>query len=518
MPVVRRCNLKKVISMIALLILSTVLVISISFIFKKNDNNNDTTSTPISQSSDVSSQTNEYPPFDESVDLTPSNNSLSSDSSFDSSEDTSSIESIENSSDESDTTTSVESSSQQQSSQETSSVEVSSEESSQITSSEESWYSSSEDTSSDIPVISPVDTEMRAIWISYIDMANIIKGKTESQFKDNFEKVCKNSAEFGLNTLVVHVRPFSDAYYDSDIFPWSSTITGTQGQNPGFDPLKIMVELAHRYNLKIEAWINPYRVATSGVTMSKDNPAYKWLDTDKVKVVNGNYFYNPADEEVMQLIVDGVKEIVENYDVDGIHFDDYFYPTTDKSFDESYYKSYKTSGGTMSLEDYRRNNVTKLLRSVYNAIKAIDSDITFGISPNGNNNTNFNSLFLDIQGVVSAGCVDYICPQIYFGFNHGSLPYKSTVEQWSVYVKNSPVKIYIGLAAYKIGVSDQWAGTGKNEWTQSSDILKRQVEYMRSTGDCNGFMLYCYSSLFAPESSVAAHAQNEKNNLGSILK
>ena len=144
--------------------------------------------------------------------------------------------------------------------------------------------------------------------------------------------------------------------------------------------------------------------------------------------------------------------------------------------------------------------------------------VTFGISPNGNNNTNFNSLFLDIEGVIKAECVDYICPQIYFGFEHGSLPYKSTVDQWSSYVKNSSVEIYIGLAAYKIGVSDQWAGTGKSEWTQSSNILKRQVEYLRSTGKCDGFMLYSYSSLFAPESSVAKHAEKEKNNLGSILK
>jgi len=519
MPVVRRCNLKKVISMIALLILSAVLVLSVSFMFKNNSSNTDTPSTSTSQNSNVSSKANEYPPFDESVDLTLSSEPSQIAPSIEASNDGGSAQSSDYSSEDSSATASAESSSQSQSFEETSSEEPSSkQESSEDTSSEDSSQISSEDISSDIPVISPIDSEMRAIWISYIDMANIIKGKTESQFKANFEKVCKNSAEYGLNTIVVHVRPFSDAYYDSDIFPWSSTITGTQGQNPGFDPLKIMVELAHKYNLKIEAWINPYRVATSGVTMSKDNPAYKWLDTDKVKKVNGNYFYNPADEEVMQLIVDGVEEIVENYDVDGIHFDDYFYPTTDKSFDDSYYKSYKNSGGTMSLENYRRNNVTTLLRKVYSAVKAIDSNVTFGISPNGNNNTNFNSLFLDIQSVVSAGCVDYICPQIYFGFNHGSLPYKSTVEQWSGYVKNSPVKIYIGLAAYKIGVSDQWAGTGKNEWTQSDDILKRQVEYLRSTGKCDGFMLYCYSSLFAPESSISSHAEKEKNNLGSILK
>ena len=526
MPVVRRCNLKKVIAMIALLIVSAILVLSVSLLFRKDATNNDTPSASLTQSLEESSKAEEFPSFDASVDFTPSVESTEASSSATSSEPTSSKEtssatssnvSAESSREETSTTTSSEDSS----SEEVSSKQPSSEEtSSQITSSEQSSLpSSSEDTSSDIPVITPIDdTEMRAIWISYIDMANIIKNKTESQFRTNFEKVCKNSVEYGLNTLIVHVRPFSDAYYKSDIFPWSSTITGTQGQNPGFDPLKIMVDLAHKYNLKIEAWINPYRVATASVTISKGNPAYKWLDTDKVQKVDGNYFYNPADKDVMQLIVDGVVEIVENYDVDGIHFDDYFYPTTSTSFDSSYYSEYKNSGGTLSLENFRRNNVTTLLEKVYNAVKAIDPSVTFGISPNGNNNTNYNSLYLDIEDVVESGCVDYICPQIYFGFNHGSLPYKSTVDQWSSYVKNSSVKIYIGLAAYKVGASDQWAGTGKSEWTQSTDILKRQVQYLRSTGNCDGFMLYCYSSLFAPESSVAAHAEKEKNNLGSILK
>ena len=521
--------MKKVIAMIALLIVSAVLVLSISLLFRNDRFGEDISGA--SQNPTESSQTNEYPSFDVSVDFTPSDDSSEEISSTESTSDVSlkdeSASSSQQSSENSSQDPSIETSSEDNSSEDVSSNQLSSEESSsQETSSEASSEGSSEpssqtssdNASSDIPVVNPVNTEMRALWVSYIDMANIIKNKTEAQFRSNFEKVCKNSVEYGLNTLIVHVRPFSDAYYKSNFFPWSSTITGTQGQDPGFDPLEIMVSLAHKYGLKIEAWINPYRVSSSGVAISKQSPAYKWLDTDKVQKVNGNYFYNPADQEVMQLIIDGVEEIVENYNVDGIHFDDYFYPTTDKSFDSGYYADYKASGGTLSLENYRRNNVTTLLKEVYKSIKAINPNVTFGISPNGNNNTNYNSLFLDIESVVREKCVDYICPQIYFGFNHGSLPYKSTVDQWSSYVKNSSVKIYIGLAAYKIGASDQWAGAGKNEWTQSNDILKRQVEYLRSTGKCNGFMLYSYSSLFVPDTSVAKHAEKEKNNLGSILK
>lgn len=503
--------MKKVLALVALLLISAVLVLSISVLFKDNSAQNDSSNISSQISSETSSKFNEYPPFDSSVDFSPVNSETTT------SDESSDETSVNISSDAVSSTESAETSSAEDVSSQLSITTSSEVTSSEVVSLPESSEDSSIDISSDIPTIKPMNDEMRAIWISYIDMANIIKNRTESEFKANFEKVCKNSVEFGLNTLIVHVRPFSDAYYNSSIFPWSSTITGTQGQNPGFDPLEIMVKLAHKHGLKIEAWINPYRVATSGVNITSKNPAYKWLNTDKVKEVDGKYFYNPASEEVMQLIVDGVVEIVENYDVDGIHFDDYFYPTTDKSFDKNYYEDYKTSGGKMSLEDYRRNNVTTLLKKVYKAIKQIDANITFGISPNGNNNTNYNSLFLDIEDVVNSGCVDYICPQIYFGFNHGSLPYKSTVDNWSAYVKNSPVKIYIGLAAYKVGANDQWAGTGKSEWLQSDDILKRQVQYIRETGKCDGFMLYCYSSLFAPESSVAAHARKEKDNLGSVL-
>ncbi len=508
--------MKKVLALVALLIISAVLVLSISVLFKDNPAHNSSNDISLQISFETSSQFNEYPSFDSSVDFSPINSetTTSSESSDETSinvssdDDISSTESIESSN-----YSSVEDASSSHSSVNTSSEAASSE----VVSLPESSKESSEEVSSEIPTVKPITSEMRAIWISYIDMANIIKNKSESEFKTNFEKVCKNSAEYGLNTVVVHVRPFSDAYYNSKIFPWSSTITGTQGQNPGFDPLEIMVGLAHKYGLKIEAWINPYRVATSGVKISSQNPAYKWLNTDKVKEVDGKYFYNPASEEVMQLIVDGVVEIVENYDVDGIHFDDYFYPTTDKNFDKNYYQEYKNAGGKLSLEDYRRNNVTTLLKKVHKAVKQTNPNITFGISPNGNNNTNYNSLFLDIEDVVNSGCVDYICPQIYFGFNHGSLPYKSTVDNWSAFVKNSPIKIYIGLAAYKVGANDQWAGVGKSEWLQSNDILKRQVQYLRDTGNCDGFMLYCYSSLFAPESSVASHAYKEKDNLGSIL-
>ena len=193
-----------------------------------------------------------------------------------------------------------------------------------------------------------VSGEVRAVWISYLEYQSMLTGKSEKEFKNSIKAMFTNLANDGFNTVYVHARSHSDAYYNSDIFPWSVYCTRTEGQNPGFDPLKIMVKEAHAAGLKIEAWINPYRISgkTDTNKISNGNPAYKWLDTDKVVVVEKTgIFYNPADEDVIDLVVRGVEELVINYAVDGIHFDDYFYPTTEESFDSSYYKSYKSAGG-----------------------------------------------------------------------------------------------------------------------------------------------------------------------------
>ena len=219
-----------------------------------------------------------------------------------------------------------------------------------VSSSSSSAPESSESSSSETEAL-PENTysssgETRAVWISFLEYQSILQGKTKSQFTSNIKTMFKNLAGDGFNTVFVHVRSHSDAMYDSDIFPWSVYCTGTEGNAPSFDPLEIMVEEAHFAGLKIEAWINPYRVKGSSDTskIAKSSPAYKWLDTGKVVVLNSGIFYNPADEDVIELIVSGVEEVVRNYDVDGIHFDDYFYPTTEESFDRAYYSEYKSGG------------------------------------------------------------------------------------------------------------------------------------------------------------------------------
>jgi len=379
--------------------------------------------------------------------------------------------------------------------------------------------SSSSGNSSSSSRISAPD-ELRGIWISYLDFNSLLKNKGASTFQTNIGNAFDKIAAVGLNTVFVQVRPFGDALYKSQYFPWSYTITGTEGVNPGFDPLEIMVKEAHQRGLRLEAWINPYRIRSgnSSVALSTSNPASKWIQQKDNAVIQykGVISYNPASEKAQQLIVDGVTEIVENYDVDGIHFDDYFYPTTDAAFDQSSYNSYKKTGGTLSLAQWRRKNVDSLIKKVHKAIKNVDPNVQFGVSPQGNNDNNLNGQYVDVsKWLSSTDYVDYICPQIYFGFQNGTLPYAQTASQWNNMISSSGVKLYVGLAAYKLGAVDNWAGNGKNEWVSTSNLLSRMVQTGRQQSHYGGFILFRYDSLFSSNSS---QVQKEKQNLSAILK
>ncbi len=431
-------------------------------------------------------------------------------------------ESSSSASSESSSSSSSKAESSSSSSSQVSSTSSSSSESSSSKSESSSESSSSKEESKPEQSVSVPVGETKAVWISYLEYQSILTGKTKQQFTNNIRTMFSNLAGDGFNTIYAHVRSHSDAIYDSDIFPWSVYCTGTEGKDPGFDPLEIMVTEAHNAGLRIEAWINPYRVKGSTDTskIAKSSPAYNWLNTGKVVSINGTgIFYNPADEDVIELVVSGVEEIVRNYDVDGIHFDDYFYPTTAESFDKAYYDDYKTSGGNMKLAAWRRQNVNTLIKEVYSAIKAIDGSCRFGVSPAGNLDNNYNSLYCDVYTwVTSKGYIDYICPQIYFGFNNKSRPYLTVLDEFSSIITNKNIELIVGLAAYKCGAEDTYAGTnGKTEWKNSSDILARQVTAARQEKQYGGFALYRYDSVYNPGSSVKRTVKEELENLIDIM-
>lgn len=359
-------------------------------------------------------------------------------------------------------------------------------------------------------------SELRAVWLTYINLDSMVKGKTKAQFTAAVDMAFGNIATFGFNTVFVQVRPFGDALYNSAYFPWSYTLTGIEGQNPGYDPLTIMCALADTHALRIEAWLNPYRVRAGGKQpLAANNQAKKWIaaGNDGALEWNGGVYYNPGSAAARKLIVNGVKEIVSGYAVDGIHFDDYFYPTTDMAFDAA---THKASGSKLTQADWRRENVNLLVRDVYAAVKAIDPDCLFGISPQGNTKNNYEGQFADTAKWLSnKGYVDYICPQIYYGFDNGTNPYSATVDKWDSMIKVDGIDLYVGIAAYKLGVADQWAGAGKNEWVNTDGILADMVADARGASRYGGVAIYSYDSLFAQSN---AQVKAEKASLKKLFQ
>nr|WP_303663718.1 family 10 glycosylhydrolase [Ruminococcus bromii] len=355
------------------------------------------------------------------------------------------------------------------------------------------------------------DEEMRGVWVSYMELSmENESSKTQKAFEDKFTEIAQKCSESGFNTLIVQVRPFCDALYKSSYFPWSHILTGTQGENPQYDALQIMCDICKENNLKIHAWINPYRVSSNETPkkLSDNNPYIKNSEIG-IKTDNG-IFLDPSNETAQQLICDGVKEIAENYDVDGIQFDDYFYPTEDESFDKKQYEAYIEKYGTencMSLDNWRMQNVNTLICKVYRTIKSVDSSVEFGISPQGNIGNN-DGLYADVKSWCTCkGFADYICPQIYFSLENPALTFEDCLDSWTSLDFDENVKLYVGLGGYKAGNGEY----DEETWLLSDSILADEYDILRNNKSVRGFMLYSYSCL---EDDTA---KKEINNLINAL-
>ena len=360
--------------------------------------------------------------------------------------------------------------------------------------------------SGDETPFTPPEGEMRAVWVPFMTLdLKDSQEKNEEAFRQKFDEIVAGAREYGMNTLIVHVRSHGDAMYPSEYFPWSHLLSGTQGNDPGFDPLEYMVSASHEAGLAFHAWINPLRVQVNSTPslLSPQNPYNVWSgdddpSTDNWVMDNGaDKYYNPAYPEVRELIIDGVREIVANYAVDGIHFDDYFYPSSAEIPDQVSYDAYCASleegSEALSLAEWRKSNINTLIAGVYSAVKDENPKVAFGISPQGNLANN-NSMGADVHSWGSRkGYVDYLCPQIYVNFDHPLLPFDETAQTWRELVTCEDVKLYFGLGVYKAG-SDADDGT----WQASSDILSREIEFGRSIGG-DGFMFYSWEYLNNPQ-------------------
>ena len=354
--------------------------------------------------------------------------------------------------------------------------------------------------------------EWRAVWVSYLEWA-AMDFSTEDAFRAGVVQLLDNCTGLGLNAVLAQVRPFGDALYRSSLFPWSHLCTGVQGKDPGFDPLDVLLTEAHARGLSLEAWVNPYRLRSSASmppvlaenSLLNTNP--EWVCT-----VNEGAYLNPAIPEAADYVVQGVAELVQNYAVDGIHFDDYFYPTTDPSIDAAQF----AASGETDLTAWRRANVTRLVKAAHDAVKAADPTLRFGISPQGNPDNDRNEQYTDLSVWLTASgadaVVDYLCPQIYWGYGYtlssGStrFAFENITAEWLALPRAESTALYFGLGAYRVGVGDGGANADSvSQWCTGS-ALARQVTDLRSAG-AGGWALYRYGSLFRSDESGLAAAE-----------
>lgn len=350
-----------------------------------------------------------------------------------------------------------------------------------------------------------------AVWVATAYAIDYPAEPTENadELKAQCKTILDEVEEAGIDTVYFQVRPSCDALYPSDLFPWSRYLTGACGKAPSdsFDPLKYWVAQAHKRGLRLEAWINPYRVcagsnAASDFQSLPDSSAAK-QHSDWVVSYEGGYYFDPGIPEVRELIVSGVQEIVENYKVDGIQFDDYFYPGAD--FDDA--DTYAVYGNNASLDDWRRDNVNQLIQEVYKTVhsSAKNDDCVFGVSPSGiwkngsggtdgsqtNGFSHYSECYADSITWIQNGWIDYLCPQIYWEIGNDAADFQTLTAWWAEQVRDTEIDLWIGLAGYKIDSTEYgsvWESDGVEE-------IVRQLELCQNTKNITGVALFSYQNL-----------------------
>ena len=330
----------------------------------------------------------------------------------------------------------------------------------------------------------------RAVWVSYLEWQRV-DFSTPETFSGDIAVILDNIRDLGATVVLAQVRPFGDALYPSSYYPFSHPCTGQQGRDPGYDPLALLVQATHDRGLALEAWVNPYRIQ-AGLTPALCDASPAKLHPDWVKYTDTGAYLDPANTAVRQYIADAVGELCANYDVDGIHFDDYFYPTTDPAFDAA---DYAASGTALTRDDWRRENVNALVELCHATARRYG--VRFGVAPVGDPEQNYALQYSDAARWLRQGTVDYLMPQLYWGQEYvkdgdTSHSLARLAGAWAALPRAAGVRLYAGLGAYRIGAGD--GSDAGSEWV-SGHALADQLNLLDRLG-VQGAGLYRYASLF----------------------
>lgn len=347
----------------------------------------------------------------------------------------------------------------------------------------------------------PPKFEFRGAWVATVNNIDWPSkpGLTVAQQKAEAIALLNLMEKNGMNAVIFQVRPASDAFYPSALEPWSRYLTGTPGQSPGYDPLQFWIEEAHKRLMEFHAWFNPYRVAQrASEPLASTHVAFKhpeWIVT-----YGGKLYFNPALPETREYIARVVKDVVSRYDIDAVHFDDYFYPypVAGEAFpDAAQFAANPGHFGPGQLADWRRHNVDLTIQLLSKTIKETKPWVKFGISPFGvwrNNDkdprgsatrggvSNYDDLYADILKWLQNGWIDYVTPQLYWQIGHPAADFATLCNWWAANAFNRDV--FIGHALYKIEANASVA-----EWKDPNQ-MPRQIELTRTVPGISGSALY----------------------------
>lgn len=303
----------------------------------------------------------------------------------------------------------------------------------------------------------------RAVWIASVSNTDWPSrpGLGVAEQQREYRAILDNAVRLRLNTVVVQVRPTADALWPSRFEPWSHWLTGTQGKDPGYNPLAFLVGEAHARGLAFHAWFNPFRVSKQPdpAQLVADHPARQ--HPDWVFGYGGGLYYNPGLAEVREFVTNAVMDAVERYDVDAVHFDDYFYPYPEAG-------AQIPDGGQSG--DQRRDNINQFVKGMAARIRAAKPGVQFGISPFGiwrnraddergsptSGIASYDTTYADTYTWIRQGWVDYVVPQVYWEIGHEKADYAALVPWWAGAVAGTGVELYVGQAAYKVGGAPAW--------------------------------------------------------------
>jgi uncharacterized lipoprotein YddW (UPF0748 family) len=360
-------------------------------------------------------------------------------------------------------------------------------------------------------------TEFRGVWVATVYNLNMPLHTSETQYKTAYQALIAKVKAKNMNAILFQVRPNNDAFYQSSYAPWSRWLTGTEGTSPGWDVMQYMIDYAHSQGIEFHAWMNPYRVQNSSASKTSMLSALHSTNFARINpnlVIAGNpnsegvypYILNPGEPAVKTYIRNVVTELITLYNVDGVHFDDYFYPYSGLSSDSATYDTYKLAGQTLG--DWRRENVNDVVRGVmedvvgYNTTN--DTDIRFGISPFGiwqsqgeGSNTStgtsesYYDQYADSKRWVEEGWLHYIMPQVYWSFEHATAPYADVVDWWASVVRGTDVDLIIGHGAH----NTSWA----------TDELQVQLRYNQKHPEIKGSSMYSAAYLESSQMTLVGN-------------